>query len=323
MKPMAKQTDIPTTDKSGVSTQDTAEGESQRQTGDSDSGGLIGWVKNLIPTKTHDDESLREAIEELIEDQETAPQSSVAAHERRLISNILNLRDLPVIDVMVPRADIVAINVNATIDELFQFLSEKPHSRIPVYKDDLDNIVGVLHMKDVVLKIARNEPLDIKNTMRDVLVVSPAMRVMDMMLQMRQSKVHIAFVVDEFGGIDGLVTINDLISAIVGEIDDEFDFDIDPELIERPDGSLMADARFAVKDFEEIYGNVFAEDEENEEADTLGGLVTYLAGHVPARGEVIPHSSGIEFEIMDADPRRVMRLRIRNLPPKKRDTLNS
>lgn len=277
-------------------------------------GSILAWVKKLLPAKTEN--TLREAIEELIEEEDKTQESAVADHEKRLISNILELRDLPVVDVMVPRADIVAIDIHTTKEELYQVLAEKPHTRIPVYKDDLDNIIGVINMKDLVANIANKINFEIKDIMRDAIVVSPSMRVMDLILQMRQSKVHIAFVVDEFGGIDGLITINDLIEAIVGEIDDEFDFEITPQMIERPDGSAIADARFPVTGFEERYGNVFAEDEENEEADTLGGLVTYIAGHVPARGEVVRHSSGIEFEVIDADPRRIMRVRIRNLPKK-------
>jgi CBS domain containing-hemolysin-like protein len=289
----------------------------ETQKDSSSEGKLSSWVKGLLRgSKPRNDDSLRDAIGELIEGEEGQPQSAVAAHERRLIANILELRDLPVLDVMVPRADIVAINASAGKEALMELLSQKPHSRIPVYKDDLDNIIGVINMKDLVANLATGTPFEIKDVMREALVVSPAMRVMDMLLQMRQSKVHIAFVVDEFGGIDGLVTINDLISAIVGEIDDEFDFDITPQMIERPDGSIIADARFAIESFEELYGNVFSEDDDHEEIDTLGGLVTYLAGHVPARGEIIRHEGGIEFEVVDADPRRIMRLRIRNLPKK-------
>jgi CBS domain containing-hemolysin-like protein len=281
--------------------------------------GLFDWVKSLLPAKgpNDSDDSLRDAIEELIEEKDSAPQSSVAAHERMLISNILQLRDLPVADVMIPRADIAAIDIGISRDALFQLMAEKPHSRLPVYKDDLDNILGVIHMKDLVAHMTAGSAFEMKDILRDALMVSPAMRVMDLLLQMRQSKVHIAFVVDEFGGIDGLITINDLIEAIVGEIDDEFDFEINPQLIERPDGSAIGDARFPLSEFEARYGNAFSENEEHKEVDTLGGLVTYIAGHVPARGEVIRHeASGIEFDILDADPRRIMRLRVRNLPKK-------
>lgn len=284
-----------------------------------DGGRLLNWVKNLLPVgkdTEHDDDSLRDAIEELIEEKkETAPQSAVAAHERLLISNILQLRDLPVQDVMVPRADIVAISIDTTKDELYALLAEKPHTRLPVYKGDLDNILGVINTKDIVANLKNDGGFDIRDIMRDVLVVSPAMRVMDLMLQMRQSKVHIAFVVDEFGGIDGLITINNLVEAIVGEIDDEYEYEITPQLIERPDGSAIADGRFPIEEFEARYGECFSENEEHEEVDTMGGLVTYIAGHVPSRGEVIRHApSGIEFEVIDADPRRVMRVRVRNLP---------
>ncbi len=279
---------------------------------------LLAWVKSLLPAKSaNNDHSLRDAIEELIEEEGTsAPQSAVARHERRLITNILQLRDLPVIDVMVPRADVVAIEITAPREDLIKLLAEKPHSRIPVYKGDLDNIVGFVHIKDIVALIADGTPFELKDIMRDVLVVSPSMRVMDLLLQLRQSKVHIAFVVDEFGGIDGLITISDLIEAVVGEIDDEYAFDIVPQLVERPDNTAIADGRYPIKSFEAKYGNVFSEDEEDEEVDTLGGLITYIAGYVPSRGEIIRHSSGIEFEIFDADPRRVTRVRIRNLPKK-------
>ncbi len=277
---------------------------------------ILTWVKSLLPVKNSKEDNLREALEDLISDETDAETSQVEQHERKLISNILQLRDLPVVDMMVPRADVVAIDIRTTTDELLQILAERPHTRIPVYKDDLDNIVGVINMKDVVAALAAKSQFEIKDIMREPMVVSPAMRVMDLILNMRQSKVHIAFVVDEFGGIDGLVTINDLIEAIVGEIDDEFDFDSTPQFIERPDGSAIADARYSIEDFENRFGNVFSEDEEREEVDTLGGLVVYLAGHVPARGEIIRHENGMEFEVIDADPRRVTRLRIRNLPQK-------
>lgn len=289
------------------------------KTGD---GGILTWVKNLLPAgsskdEDREDDSLREAIEELIEEKsETAPQSAVAMHERLLISNILQLRDLPVVDLMVPRADIIAISADTTKDELYTLLSEKPHSRIPVYRDDLDNIIGIINVKDIVANL-KNEGFELRDIMRDALVVSPAMRAMDLMLQMRQSKMHIAFVVDEFGGIDGLITINDLVETIVGEIDDEYEYELTPQLIERPDGSAIADGRFPIKEFEARYGECFAENEEHEEVDTMGGLVTYITGHVPSRGEVVRHQpSGIEFEVIDADPRRIMRVRIRNLPKK-------
>lgn len=296
------------------------EGPEKDQDKGPENGSLVTWVKSLLPAKSvNDDDSLRDAIEELIEEDAASQQSAVARHERKLISNILQLRDLPVAKVMVPRADIVAIDIASPRDDLVKLLAEKPHSRIPVYKGDMDNVIGFVHIKDLVAHIADGQPFELKDIMRDVLVVSPSMRVMDLLLQLRQSKVHIAFVVDEFGGIDGLITISDLIEAIVGEIDDEYDFDIDPQLIERPDGSAIADARYPIKSFEAKYGNVFDDEEDDEKVDTLGGLITALAGHVPSRGEIIRHASGIEFEVLDADPRRVTRVRVRHLPKKEEE----
>lgn len=275
-------------------------------------GSFLARLRRLLPVKA--DTSFREAIEELIEEEaEQPPESTVALHERRLITNILQLRDMAVIDIMVPRADIVAIDINTDREELLNILVHKPHSRIPVYRKDPDNIVGMVHMKDIVSTFAAEKSFEMKDLLREVLVVSPAMRVLDLLLQMRQSRVHIALVVDEFGGIDGLLTINDLVEAIVGEIDDDYSFEIQPQMIERPDGSVLADARFPVEDFEKKYGAVLT-DGERGEADTLGGLANALAGRVPVRGEILTHSSGLEFEVIDGDPRRVTRLRLRNLP---------
>ncbi len=274
------------------------------------------WLKQILAVRPRKEDHLREALEELISDEPATQESAVAAHERKLISNVLDLRDMSVIDIMVPRADVFAIEIGTPKEDLLRLMAERPHSRIPVYKGDLDNIIGVVTMKDLFVKLAEGSDFEISGMMREPLVVSPAMRVMDLILHMRQSKVHIAFVVDEFGGIDGLVTINDLIEAIVGEIDDEYDFEVTPQMIERPDGSAIADARYSIEDFEARFGNVFSEDEEREEVDTLGGLVTYLAGRVPMRGEIVRHSNGMEFDVIDADPRRVTRLRIRNLPHK-------
>jgi CBS domain containing-hemolysin-like protein len=223
---------------------------------------------------------------------------------------------MEVVDIMVPRANVSAIDVNATKDELIKLLSEKPHARIPVYDGNLDNVCGVIYTKNIVANLASHKAPNIKEIMMEPLVISPAMRVLDLLLLLRKSRIHIAFVVDEFGGIDGIVTINDLIEAIVGKISEESTLEVEPQLIERPDGTVIADAGYAIVDFEKIYGNVFQEDEANEDVDTLAGLITNISGHMPARGEVIRHSSNIEFEILEADPRRIIRVRIKNLPPK-------
>lgn len=275
---------------------------------------ILGWIKGTLRGKP--DASLREALQEYIVDGEEGGvlRSSVAEHEKTLLSNILKLRDMAVFDVMVPRADIAAMEVNTSQEDLLKLLAEKQYSRFPVYRETLDHVLGTVHIKDIVAKLAKNKPVFLKELVREIPIVSPAMHVLDLLLQMRQSRRHMVLVVDEFGGIDGLITIGDVIEAIVGEIDDEHDINIrEPEIIEAPDGTIIADARVDIDQFEARFGKILTEDE-REESDTLGGLVFSLAGRVPVRGEVLTHQNGMVFEVLDADPRRVSRLQIRNIP---------
>lgn len=234
-------------------------------------------------------------------------------HETTLIANILELRGLTAEDVMVPRVDITAVAKDISQTDLLTAIAEAGHSRLPVYRETLDDVIGIIHIKDVMAAIARNEAVDIAKLMREPMMIAPSIRALDLLMEMRKSRRQMGLVVDEFGGVDGLVTIEDLVEGIVGEIADEHDRDAPPELIERPDGTLMADARFAVEDLEERFGQILTEDE-RENTDTLGGLVFSIAGRVPSRGELLRHSSGIEFEIVEADLRRIKRLRLRNLP---------
>ncbi|MDR3518661.1 MAG: hemolysin family protein [Azospirillaceae bacterium] len=266
------------------------------------------WLQAILHGRA--DTTLRDTIEELIEEQD---EGSLAADERQLLANILKLRDRTAADCMVPRADIVAVDVETNLDTLIKCLAEDSHSRMPVYRDTLDDVIGMVHIKDVVACLAGGKPFNLKEIVREIPIVAPSMPVLDLLLQMRQTRQHMALVIDEFGGIDGLVTIEDLVEEIVGEIEDEHDETTPPRMINRTDGSLIADARVPIEDFEAQVGPVL-DDEEREDIDTLGGLVFALAGRVPARGELLKHSSGLEFEIIDADPRRIKRLRVRNLP---------
>ncbi|WP_193366682.1 hemolysin family protein [Pelagibius marinus] len=271
---------------------------------------------------------LRETLEEIIdeikevegEDDSAQP---ISSDERVMLSNILRLRHLTAYDVMVPRADIVAVDLDTPIDELIDLMSGAGHSRLPVYRDTLDEVVGIVHIKDVLHHMkdgADARPFDLVDLVRRILVVAPSMRVLDLLLEMRLSRVHMALVVDEFGGIDGLITIEDLVEEIVGEIEDEHDVAVGPKLIERPDGSLIADARTTIEEFEDKVGPVLSEEEREEDIDTLGGLLFSLAGRVPDRGELVKHPpSGITFEVLEADPRRVKRLRLRNVTPRPAD----
>ena len=269
-----------------------------------------GWFRTVIGG--HSDATLRATIQELIEEQDSG-EGSMGAGERALLANILKLRDRTVDDVMVPRADIVAVDVDTPFPILVQRMAEDAHSRMPVFRETLDDVVGMVHIKDVLAAVAQGRSVELKDIVRDLTIVAPSMPVVDLLVQMRQKRQHMALVVDEFGGIDGLVTIEDLVEEIVGEIEDEHDEETSPRLVERPDGSILADARVSIEDFEDRVGS-FLTEEEREDIDTLGGLVVSLAGRVPGRGEMLTHPSGLEFEIVEADPRRIKRLRVRNAP---------
>jgi magnesium and cobalt transporter len=229
--------------------------------------------------------------------------------ERVLIHNILRLRGRIADDVMIPRADIVALRADLTLDQTIEQIKADGLSRLPVYREQLDDIIGMIHVKDVFAYVGRPDAFSLEAILRKPLMVAPRMRVLDLLLQMRQGRMHMALVVDEYGGIDGLVTIEDLVEEIVGDIADEHDDEEAPMVTERPDGSIDLNARLPVADFEERMGPILSEDERDADIDTVGGLVFTLAGRVPAKGEVISHPSGLEFRILDADARRIRRLR--------------
>jgi len=262
--------------------------------------------------RPRDGYSLREAIDEMIEEPSAGGSHLLSAHERVLIGNILKVYNRTAADVMVPRVDIVALDVETPFSEVLKCMIEQGHSRVPVYRETLDDVIGFIHVKDLLGPAADRQPTKLGPILRKVLFVAPSLLILDLLVQMRQARTHIAMVVDEFGGIDGLVTIEDLIEEIVGEIEDEYDVAEGPNLTERADGTLIADARIPIEQLEERQGIRLRPTGEQDEVDTLGGLVSSLAGRVPGRGEVIGHPSGIEFEVLDADPRRVKRLRVRN-----------
>jgi CBS domain containing-hemolysin-like protein len=276
------------------------------------------WLRGLFGSKNA--ESLRETIEEIIGaaqeiDDQTEGPVVISGDERVMLGNILKLRHLTAYDVMVPRADIVSVELGMPIDDLIEKMIRAGHSRLPVYRETLDEVIGIVHIKDLLEYVKRARPFDLADIVRRVLVVAPSMRVLDLLFEMRLSRVHMAMVVDEFGGIDGLITIEDLVEEIVGEIEDEHDVSEVPKLEMTPDGTMIADARATIEDFEALVGPVLSEEEREEDIDTLGGLLFSLAGRVPSRGELVEHSdSGISFEVLEADPRRVKRLRLRNLP---------
>ena len=262
------------------------------------------------------EQTVRESIAELVQEAADAQQAGgevpeLDRQERVLIANVLRLRGMMADDVMIPRADIIGMDVDVTFDQALDQIRREGHSRLPVYRGQLDEIVGMIHIKDVFAYVGRPEAFKLEAILRRPLLVAPQIPVLDLLLQMRQARMHLALVVDEYGGIDGLVTIEDLVEEIVGDIADEHDEVMGPLVVERADGALDLDARLPIEDFEARFGPVLTEDERDADIDTVGGLVFTLAGRVPTRGEVLTHSSGLEFRILDVDARKIRRLRAR------------
>jgi CBS domain containing-hemolysin-like protein len=277
-----------------------------------------GWLRvlgerlrNLLHPRS-DAEVLREVVEELIE--EPPSESGISPAEGMLLGNIMNLRERRASNCMVPRADIIAADVTIPLKALIDLMAAHAHSRIPIYRDTLDDVIGMVHMKDLIPCIAHNQSRLITDLLRPVMFVAPSMPASRLLLQMRQTRQHMALVVDEFGGIDGLVTIEDLVEEIVGEIEDEHDTPATASIIARPDGTLLVDARLAIEEFENRTGISLASGEEGGEAiDTLGGYVTNLAGRVPNIGENIRNAAGMTFEVLEMDQSRIKRLRVRGV----------
>lgn len=277
--------------------------------------GLFWKLQGLLRRK--EAESVRNRVGELIERGEDHrpndidDDSDLDTHERALLSNVLRLQGTTAYDIMVPRADITAMPEDYTLEQAIHFIQKDGHSRYPVYRESLDDIVGMVHIKDVFAAVGKSGPFDLKAILRKPLFVVPSIPVLDLLLQMRQQRMHMALVVDEYGGIDGLITIEDLVETIVGDISDEHDEDAAPQMTERPDGTIELDARMPIAAFEAHLGPVLTDEERAADIDTVGGLVFTLAGRVPAKGELVSHPSGLEFRILDADPRRIRRLRVR------------
>jgi CBS domain containing-hemolysin-like protein len=249
---------------------------------------------------------------------EPAPEGAVD-----LVDQAEAFQDLRVNDVMTPRADVVALDISCPLEDVVARFVESEHTRIPLYRETLDDPVGVVHLKDVMKLIApgpnREQPDWTEQVLhrirREVLYVPASMRAADLLLKMQSTRIHMALVIDEFGGTDGLATMEDLIEAVVGEIEDEHDEHVAAAIVERPGGLIEADARAPLEDLEALMGVSLSPADLDEEIDTIAGLVATIAGRVPQRGEVIHHPAGYDFEVLDADPRRLKRLRIHRVEP--------
>ncbi len=278
-----------------------------------------------------------------------APQDDGAGftpEERAMLANILRLRDMRVDDVMVPRADIEAVEIDATLGELLVAFQTSGHSRMPVFRETLDDPVGLIHIKDLmahIVEAAGGPPpssgeddgkpgigeaevkldfgrVDLGRTLaaarlvRNILFVPPSMPVATLLANMQAARMQMALVIDEYGGTDGLVSLEDALEMVVGEIEDEHDDDVGPMIVPDKDGGFLADARADLEEVAEVVGTDFAAGEHGEDVDTIGGLVFALVGRIPVRGELVSAPGGYEFEILDADPRRIKRLRISKRP---------
>jgi magnesium and cobalt transporter len=273
-------------------------------------GGLLRAILRRL-RRREKNEAVREAIEELIEE---TPESDtpISDDQRVLLANILKLRDKTVRDVMVPRIDIVSIAADTPLDQVVRLIQAEAHSRYPVFRETLDDVIGMVHIKDVLSYWGTAKKFNLRDILRRVVFVAPTLPVLDMLLDMRRQRTHMALVVDEFGGTDGLLTIEDLVEEIVGEIEDEHDVAEPARVARRADGTFDVNGRTTIELLEQEIGGIVSEDERRE-INTVGGLIFSLLGRIPERGEVVRHPSGVEFEVLDVDPRRIRRLRVR--PP--------
>ena len=232
--------------------------------------------------------------------------------EKDMLKNVIGFGSSRVEDCMVPRADIIGVEKDSEISEVLKLFSETNHSRIPIYRDNLDDPIGMLHMKDLISIFSKDNftELKIENFLREVLFVPPSMKSRDLLVRMQTSRIHMALVIDEYGGTDGLVTIEDLIEEIIGEIEDEL-FEEDLDRIRIYENHIDTYARTSIEEINKIVGKSLITKDIDEEIHTIGGLVFVLAGRVPQRGELITHPSGFEIEITDADSRKIKTVRLR------------
>lgn len=303
---------------------------------DDDGIGVIGRM--LMKLGLWSPPSIRDDIEDALAEAE--PDDDISPRERDMLRNVLGLRTHRVDDIMIPRADIVAVGIDMTLGDLLRVFREEGHSRIPVYHETLDDPRGMIHIRDFVDYIASQTekaselvqrrlgelragqlraglgkldlsmPLSSVNILRPVLFVPPSMPALDLLVKMQTTRTHMALVIDEYGGTDGLVSIEDIVEIVVGNIEDEHDEEEGEMIVPSDDGTFIVDARASLEDVTKLVKLDLSEIEDVEDIDTIGGLIGMLAGRVPLRGEIIPGPGEIEFQILDADPRRLKRARI-------------
>ena len=272
-------------------------------------------IPKFLKYSNHEKKQLDEELEQFVAKRINDDDSNgkTLSHENELLKNLAGLRGINASDVMIPRVDIVSVAMSDDFNEIVKQLIKTNHSRVPVRNESLDDIVGILHIKDVLANLFLQEKKDIKSLLRKPIFVSPSISLLDLLYEMRVERRHLALVVDEYGGIDGLVTIEDLVEELVGDIEDEHDLSTECRLEKMQDGSIVLEARITMDLIEDLLSSIRKEDL-NEEIETLGGFIINIAGRVPVKGEVIKYSpSGLKFEILEADPRKVILVKLRGL----------
>ena len=261
--------------------------------------------------KNTENNNLKQSIETVL-DSDLKDTEGISKHERLMLLNILKIDGIRSSDIMIPRADIGAVELNDSFEKVLEVFIKEAHSRVPIYEKNLDNIIGMIHIKDLVnyQNQKKTETNFLQNLKREILEIPPSMPVLDLLLKMQLTRLHMGIVIDEYGCTDGLVTIEDVIEEITGEIEDEHDEKNLPMLIKSSLNTFEASARIEIDELQKVTNVEFLNSYDNEDVDTLGGLIFSITGRVPQRGEIIKHSSGTTFEIKDADPMKIKSVKV-------------
>ena len=267
--------------------------------------------ENFLLKKNTENNNLKQSIETVL-DNDLKGTEGISKHERLMLLNILKIDGIRSSDIMIPRADIGAVELNDSFEKVLEVFIKEAHSRVPIYEKNLDNIIGMIHIKDLVnyQNQKKTENNFLQNLKREILEIPPSMPVLDLLLKMQLTRLHMGIVIDEYGCTDGLVTIEDVIEEITGEIEDEHDEKNLPMLIKSSLNTFEASARIEIDELQKVTNVEFLNSYDNDDVDTLGGLIFSLTGRVPQRGEIIKHTSGTTFEIKDADPMKIKSVKV-------------
>ena len=267
--------------------------------------------KKFFFKKNTENNNLKQSIETVL-DNDLKGTEGISKHDRLMLLNILKIDGIRSSDIMIPRADIGAVELNDSFEKVLEVFIKEAHSRVPIYEKNLDNIIGMIHIKDLVnyQNQKKTETNFLQNLKREILEIPPSMPVLDLLLKMQLTRLHMGIVIDEYGCTDGLVTIEDVIEEITGEIEDEHDEKNLPMLIKSSLNTFEASARIEIDELQKVTNVEFLNSFDNDDVDTLGGLIFSITGRVPQRGEIIKHTSGTTFEIKDADPMKIKSIKV-------------